>query len=61
MHSTVQCPSYGFRMLVAVDCSEADRLAVVEEEEKHAGALEGVDIEDSTIKAALLQQTSERN
>jgi hypothetical protein len=40
--------------------SEADRLALMEEEEKQADALEGVEIDDPTIKAALEQPAGDR-
>jgi hypothetical protein len=36
-------------------CSEAERLALLEDEERQAGTLGGVEIDDPTLKAALMR------
>jgi PAS domain-containing protein len=37
-----------------LSCREAERLAVLEEEMKHTDALEGVELDDPTLKSALI-------
>jgi hypothetical protein len=50
-------------MLLGHTCasSEAEMLAMAQEEEKQADALEGVEIDDAAIKAALMTQNQGSN